>query len=85
MCFGKFKRPSAADSFLRSRSVIVLSRFYSAGQAEIWLDNNEDKAVKSDSNCLSDWYDTVATLKSKPRLPHDHDMDLTRDGVFMVS
>ena len=66
----------AADSFRESRSVIVLSKFSSAGQAEIWIDNNSDKAIKTDSNWRLDRYDTIAT-RLNPRT--------LRDGVFMVS
>ena len=52
----------AVDSFLKSRSVIVISRSYGAAQAEIWIDNNEDKAIKTDSNFLfHDRYHTIAT------------------------
>ena len=73
----------AADSFRRSRSVIVLSRFYSAGEAEIWLDNNKDKAVKTDSEWVDDRYDTIAT-RVNPGY-HTITFRTIRDGVFMVS
>lgn len=73
----------AVDSFLKSRSVIVLSRFYSAGQAEIWIDNNEDKAVKIDSNWVFDRYDTIATRVN----PGYHTLTVRtlNDGKLMVS
>jgi len=73
----------AVDSFLKSRSVIVLSRFYSAGQAEIWIDNNEDKAIKTDSNWVSDRYDTIATRVN----PGYHTLTVRtlNDGKLMVS
>lgn len=73
----------AVDSFLRSRSVIVLSRFYSVGQAEIWLDNNKDKAVKTDSDWVYDRYDTIATRVNTGY--HTITIRTVRDGVFMVS
>ena len=72
----------AVDSFPRSRSVIVLSRFYSEGKAVIWLDNNKERAVKTDSNWLFDRYDTIATRVN----PGYHTITIRtlRDGVFMV-
>ena len=72
----------AEDSFLRSRSVIVLSRFFSKVQAEIWLDNDKDKAVKTDSNWRLDRYDTIATRVN----PGYHTITIRtlRNGVFMV-
>jgi len=73
----------AVNSSRRTRSVIVLSRFYSRGQAEIWLDNNKDKAIKTDSNSKLDRYDTIAT-RVNPGY-HTITVRTLRDGVFMVS
>ena len=71
------------DSFPRLRSIIVLSRFYSEGEAVIWLDNNKDKAIETDSNWVSDRYDTIATRVN----PGYHTITIRtlQDGVFMVS
>lgn len=71
------------NSFHRTRSVIVLSRFYGAGQAEIWLDNNKDKAIKTDSNWVLDRYNTIAT-RVNPGY-HTITVRTLREGMFMVS
>ena len=76
--------PMIVNSFLRSRSVIVLSRFYSRGQAaEIWLDNNKDKSVKINSDSLYDRYYTIAT-RVNPGY-HTITVRTLQDGVLMVS
>ena len=74
----------AEDSFLGSRSVIVLSRFYGRGQAEIWLDNKKNKAIEIDStNIVDEKYNTIATRVN----PGYHTITIRtlRDGVFMVT
>ena len=74
----------AVDSFLRSRSVILLSKFYSRGQAEIWLDNKKNKAIKIDStNSVGETCNAIATRV----IPGYHTITIRtlRDGVFMVT
>ena len=48
----------------------------------IWLDNNKERAVKTDSNWLFDRYDTIATRVN----PGYHTITIRtiRDGVFIV-
>ena len=77
----------AEDSLVRSRSVIVIIRCidtsHRVGQAEIWLDNNKDKAIKTDSTkCEIDTYDIIATRVN----PGYHNLTVRtlRDGMFMV-
>ena len=77
----------AEDSLVRSRSVIVIFRCidtsHRVGQAEIWLDNNKDKAIKTDSTkCETDKYDTIAT-RVNPGY-HNITVRTLRDGMFLV-
>ena len=77
----------AENSLVRSRSVIVIFRCTDmslrVGQAEIWLDNNKDKAIKTDSTkCGSDKYDIIAT-RVNPGY-HNITVRTLRDGMFMV-
>ena len=72
------------DSVFGSRSVIVLSKFSSKGEAAIWLDNNEEKAIKINStNIKNEKYDTIATRVN----PGYHTITIRtlRDCVFVVS
>ena len=74
------------DIFLGSRSVIVLSRFYSRGQAEIWLDNKKNKAIEVNSTMnivTEEKYNTIATRV----IPGYHTITVRtlRDAVFMVT
>ena len=78
--------PMTADSFLRSRSVIVLFRCSVApnkeNQAEIWLDNNKDKAIKTYSASKTDNFETIAT-RVNPGY-HTITVRTLRKGTFML-
>ena len=58
------------------------------GQAEIWLDNNKDKAIKTDSTCSTkcetDKYDTIAT-RVNPGYHNKVNLLLTTILVFFSS
>ncbi|XP_078380890.1 uncharacterized protein LOC144663725 [Oculina patagonica] len=72
------------DKFLRSRSVTVLTRHkYDGGQASIWLDNKKQKAIETNSNWLTDRFDTIAT-RVDPGY-HTVTVKTTRGGMFMVA
>ncbi len=72
------------DKFLRSRSVTVLTRHkYDGGQASIWLDNKKQKAIETNSNWLTDRFDTIAT-RVDPGY-HTITVKTTRGGMFMVA
>ena len=72
------------DSVFGSRSVIVLSKFSSKGEAAMWLDNDEEKAIKINStNIRNENYDAIATRVN----PGYHTITIRTllDCVFVVS
>ena len=74
---------TADDSSFHSRSVTVLSK-HDKGEAAIWLGNNRNKAIRTDTNSWrNDRFDTIAT-RLEPGY-HTITVRTLRGGMFMIA